>query len=62
MQLQTSPCSPIKVTVANGVVVTTNKMVTEFKWKMKEGEYETSMYVIPLGGMMQCWGFSGCRL
>lgn len=51
-QLITEPCSPIKVTVANGDTIRCEKMISKFSWEIEQGKFITPMYVIPLGAMM----------
>lgn len=62
IQLTTEPCFPIKVTVENGETISCKRKITQFGWKLAQGEFQTPMYVIPLGVMMQYWGFNGCKL
>lgn len=49
-QLKTEPCTPFKVIVANGETIQCDKMISNFEWSMTQGQFKTSMYVIPLGG------------
>lgn len=50
IQLTTESCLPIKVTVANGETISCKRKITQFGWKLAQGEFQTPMYVIPLWG------------
>lgn len=50
LQLNIEPCIPIKVTMANGETLNCVRKINQFGWRLTQGEFQTPMYVISLGG------------
>lgn len=48
--LKTEPCKPMVVTIANGEKIKCDKQIMNFTWNMSNENFNSRMYVIPLGG------------